>query len=270
VIKAYPFRQPPQKLSTEPQTGHAGIDGIAARCRASLRAPGQGGQHAFWRDHKGPHSTTCPRKRIHAIPAQTNDRKDMLGLPEHVMEWHNGDKDYSPFSDAEMTTPPAGRAPLDGGQRCRCGAVHVAIIASTTIPAGSTALSVANTAWSSPRTMATTISAGIDGGQPWRRSFGGNVTYTDWRRDNFYRAVRQLTPGVKRLGIEFDHVNLDYRMALKARFAGGGVRRYRATFDVDAVDQVGRGTRADPNRRAHLRRRRGGVRQGGQGGRAGT
>ena len=23
---------------------------------------------------------------------------DML----HVMEWHNGDKDYSPFSDAEM------------------------------------------------------------------------------------------------------------------------------------------------------------------------
>jgi creatinase len=67
---------------------------------------------------------------------------------------------------------------------------------------------------------ATTISAGIDGGQPWRRSFGSNVTYSDWRRDNFYRAVRQLTAGVRRLGIEFDHVNLDFRMALEAALPG--------------------------------------------------
>lgn len=67
---------------------------------------------------------------------------------------------------------------------------------------------------------ATTISAGIDGGQPWRRSFGNNITYTDWRRDNFYRAVRQLSPGVKRLGIEFDHVSLDYRRQLEAAMPG--------------------------------------------------
>ncbi|KKM61696.1 hypothetical protein LCGC14_1529150 [marine sediment metagenome] len=38
---------------------------------------------------------------------------------------------------------------------------------------------------------ATTISAGIDGGQPWRRSFGANVTYTDWSKDNLFHAVRQ-------------------------------------------------------------------------------
>lgn len=56
----------------------------------------------------------------------------------------------------------------------------------------------------------TSISAGIDGGQPWRRTFGGrNVTYTDWQKDNYFHAVRRLTPGVKRLGIEFDHVNID-------------------------------------------------------------
>lgn len=66
---------------------------------------------------------------------------------------------------------------------------------------------------------ATTISAGIDGGQPWRRTHGGrNVTYTDWRKDNYFHAVRQLTAGVKRLGIEHDHVTLETMALLKAEF----------------------------------------------------
>ena len=38
-----------------------------------------------------------------------------------------------------------------------------------------------------------TISAGIDAGQPWRRSHGDNITYTDWARDNFWRAVASVT-----------------------------------------------------------------------------
>lgn len=67
---------------------------------------------------------------------------------------------------------------------------------------------------------ATTISSGIDGGQPWRRSFGSNITYTDWQRDSFYQAVRILTPGVKRLGIEFDHVSFDYRRLLEEALPG--------------------------------------------------
>ena len=64
----------------------------------------------------------------------------------------------------------------------------------------------------------TSISAGIDGGQPWRRTFGDNVTYTDWQKDNYFHAVRQLTGGVKRLGIEFDTVNIDTLNLLKAEF----------------------------------------------------
>ncbi len=65
----------------------------------------------------------------------------------------------------------------------------------------------------------TSISAGIDGGQPWRRTFGGkNVTYTDWQKDNYFHAVRSLTKGVKRLGIEFDHINLDTMELLKSEF----------------------------------------------------
>jgi len=65
---------------------------------------------------------------------------------------------------------------------------------------------------------ATVISAGIDGGQPWRRSFGDNITYTDWNKENYFHAVRRLTAGVKRLGIEFDHVNLDFMAGLKQAF----------------------------------------------------
>ncbi len=55
---------------------------------------------------------------------------------------------------------------------------------------------------------ATTISANIDAGQPWRRSHSDNVIYTDWTRDNFWRAVRDLVGSRRRVGIEADHLTL--------------------------------------------------------------
>lgn len=64
----------------------------------------------------------------------------------------------------------------------------------------------------------TSISAGIDGGQPWRRTFGGNLTYTDWQKNNYFHAVRELTGGVKRLGIEYDHISLDTMKRLRTEF----------------------------------------------------
>ncbi|WP_432256378.1 aminopeptidase P family protein [Limimaricola sp. AA108-03] len=67
---------------------------------------------------------------------------------------------------------------------------------------------------------ATTISAGIDGGQPWRRTFGHNITYTDWQKDNFFHAVRQVAGKAKRIGIEFDHVNIELLEQLKSEFPG--------------------------------------------------
>ncbi len=67
---------------------------------------------------------------------------------------------------------------------------------------------------------ATSISAGIDGGQPWRRTFGRNITYTDWQKDNYFHAIRQVIGGTKRLGIEFDHVNIDLLNLLRAEFPG--------------------------------------------------
>ena len=53
-----------------------------------------------------------------------------------------------------------------------------------------------------------TVSANIDAGQPWRRCAGENLVYTDWRRDNFWRAVYEITGTAKRIGIESDHLTL--------------------------------------------------------------
>lgn len=62
----------------------------------------------------------------------------------------------------------------------------------------------------------TSISANIDGGQPWRRTVGDNLVYTDWQRDNFFRAVQRLIPDGVTVGIEFDHVTLHNRDKLQA------------------------------------------------------
>src|SRR3546814_12519763 len=67
---------------------------------------------------------------------------------------------------------------------------------------------------------ATTHAARIAGRQRWRLSFGNYVTYTDWRRDNYFSAVRQLAKGAKRIGIEFDHVSLDLRRQLEESLPG--------------------------------------------------
>ena len=66
----------------------------------------------------------------------------------------------------------------------------------------------------------TTVSANIDGAQPARRSFGDNVVYTDWQRDNFWRAVRGLLGGARRVGIEGDHFTLAARDTMLAMIEG--------------------------------------------------
>ena len=53
------------------------------------------------------------------------------------------------------------------------------------------------------------ITANIDGGQPWRRGFGENVIFTDWEKDNYFRAIQQEVTNSGRVGIEYDHINLE-------------------------------------------------------------
>jgi creatinase len=52
------------------------------------------------------------------------------------------------------------------------------------------------------------ISAGIDAAQPWRRAHGDAITYTDWARDNYWRAVRSVTGTGAVIGYEADHLTL--------------------------------------------------------------
>jgi creatinase len=67
----------------------------------------------------------------------------------------------------------------------------------------------------------TSISANIDYGQPYRRTYGENVVYTDWQRDNYFRAVaRTLPAGTRRLGVEFDHLTLQTRDKLEHALPG--------------------------------------------------
>ncbi len=61
-----------------------------------------------------------------------------------------------------------------------------------------------------------TISAGIDAGQPWRRCHGDNITYTDWARDNFWRAVAHVAGTGRRIGYEADHLTLLQAEKMKA------------------------------------------------------
>ena len=68
--------------------------------------------------------------------------------------------------------------------------------------------------------QSTSISANIDGGQPWRRTFGDNLVYTDWHRDNYFVAVRQLIADGLRVGIEYDQVSLTQLRKLQGALPG--------------------------------------------------
>jgi len=61
-----------------------------------------------------------------------------------------------------------------------------------------------------------TVSANIDLGQPWRRSYGENLIYTDWQRNNYWRAVASIIAGAKTVGIEGDHLTLAARDTMRA------------------------------------------------------
>ncbi|WP_420859167.1 aminopeptidase P family protein [Marivivens marinus] len=63
-------------------------------------------------------------------------------------------------------------------------------------------------------TESVTISAGIDAAQPWRRCHGDNITYTDWKRNNYWRAIRSVTGTGKVIGYEGDHISLAQKALL--------------------------------------------------------
>jgi creatinase len=65
-----------------------------------------------------------------------------------------------------------------------------------------------------------TVSANIDGGQPWRRCFGENLIYTDWKRNNYWRAVKSIIGTANHVGIEADHMTVTSRETMMSMLEG--------------------------------------------------
>ena len=122
-------------------------------------------------------------------------------------ELHNGEKAMLPFSDAEyeirlgrlralmagsnvdamLLTSMHNIAYYSGFLYCSFGRPYACIVTAD---------------------RCVTISANIDGGQPWRRCYGDNLIYTDWQRNNYWRAVQTVLESARSIGIEGDHMTL--------------------------------------------------------------
>ena len=66
-----------------------------------------------------------------------------------------------------------------------------------------------------------TISANIDASQPWRRSHCENIIYTDWKKDNFLKAITSIIDEnkiSKNIGIENDHITLEMNEKIQSIF----------------------------------------------------
>ena len=85
-------------------------------------------------------------------------------------------------------------------------------------------------------TGCTTISANIDLGQPWRRSYGDNLIYTDWKRDNYWRAVNHVLPQTDLVGIEGDHLTLAARQKMES--LNGNLQAEDISNDIMALRMI--------------------------------
>ena len=140
----------------------------------------------------------------------TNNRPDYF-------QFHNGEKATLPFSENEYKVRLAGLqshmqsegidvvvlssmhnvAYYTGFLYCAFGRPYAAVVTASDV---------------------TTVSANIDAGQPWRRCYGDNLVYTDWKRGNFWRALEKLVGDAKSIAIETDHIVMDMFQQFKSTF----------------------------------------------------
>lgn len=143
----------------------------------------------------------------------------MGDVMQNILTWHNGEKSHSPFSKSEMSRRQnVMRKHLDitGLDACLFTSYHnICYFSGFLHCAFGRRFAMVLTP-----TDAMTVTPAIDGGQPWRRSFTDNLTYTDWKRDNYFHALKECLNPIKRLGIEYDHVSLDLRRLLEESFPG--------------------------------------------------
>ncbi|GAA2468346.1 M24 family metallopeptidase [Terrabacter carboxydivorans] len=98
------------------------------------------------------------------------------------------------------------------------------------------------------------VTANIDAGMPWRRSYGKNIVYTDWRRDNFQHGVQEALAqrGIapRRIGVEFDTLSLDAHAKLQAALGGAELvdvaqdaMRQRMVKSAEEIEVIRHGAR---------------------------
>ncbi len=130
-------------------------------------------------------------------------------------ELHNGDKAKLPFSDHEYETRLAKLRALmeaSGVEAMLLTSMHnIAYYSGFLYCSFGRPYACVVTAQ-----RCVTVSANIDGGQPWRRSYGENLIYTDWQRNNYWRAVKSILANMRYIGIEADHMTLAARDTMKS------------------------------------------------------
>jgi creatinase len=136
-----------------------------------------------------------------------------MDRPQHY-RFHQGTKTL-PFSDCEyearLTRLRADMAAA-GVQACVLTSMHnVAYYSGFLYCAFGRPYAVVVTS-----TENVTFSAGIDAAQPWRRGYGDNITYTDWERNNYWRAILSVTGAGKVIGYEGDHLTLTQKVLMDA------------------------------------------------------
>ena len=132
--------------------------------------------------------------------------------PQHY-RFHQGEKAL-PFSDVEYEarlTKLRARMAADGIDACVLTSMHnVAYYSGFLYCTFGRPYAQVVTA-----TETVTFSAGIDAAQPWRRGYGDNITYTDWQRNNYWRAILSVTGPGKVIGFEGEYVDVHDAAGMK-------------------------------------------------------
>jgi creatinase len=174
---------------------------------------------------------------------------NMITIRPEFFELHNGSKALLPFSDQEyenrllslrkmmadsgvsavVLTSMHNIAYYSGFLYCSFGRPYACVVTSD---------------------RCTTISANIDLGQPWRRCYGENIIYTDWKSDNYWRAVNYVIKSGSVVGVEADHMSLQSKLKLDAfiqpeqvKDLSGEIMRLRMIKSAEEIELIKGGAR---------------------------